>query len=334
MVRPTKDFMVAWNALSGHSGETGWRCIALAPAGSCALMAGRRFPGNEESLLLGFLSATVPVAEKLPEGHGFWISRVDPHADGRKWLALTRRESGSIELFAEMVADVSGAMDAAVAGGEDRILRTLLGRVRAWQEFMRSGAQSLGPEAEIGLVGELSFLGAVLDAGIPPPLALEGWVGPIGGIQDFEIGHGAVEVKSTLSAQGFPAKIGSLEQLDDSARKPLLVAGVKLSQSDSGLNLPDTVLAVRARLEGDQEAQGILGDKLLASGYLDSHAERYTRRFTLQHIRVVEVGQGFPRLTSANVPSGIRRANYEIDLDHTPGTDLGVQAALKRLGAH
>ena len=332
MVRPTNDFTVAWNALSGHSGETGWRCIALAPAGTCVLMAGRRFPGNEESLLVGFSSAAVPAAEKLPEGHGFSISRADPHGDGRKWLALTRKESGSIELFAEMVADVSGVMDAAVPGGEDRILRTLLGRVRSWQEFMRSGAQSLGPEAEIGLVGELSFLGAVLDAGIPPPLAVEGWVGPIGGIQDFEIGHGAVEVKSTLSSQGFPAKIGSLEQLDDSSRKPLFVAGMKFSQSDSGLNLPDAVSAIRARLEGDQEAQRILGDRLLASSYLDSHADRYTRRFTLQRTRVVEVGQGFPRLVSGNVPSGIRRVNYEIDLDHTPGADLGVHDALKRLG--
>src|SRR5512139_3347892 len=126
MARPIDEFLLAWDSLSGSAEQEGWRSIPVTPAGPCVLQAGRRFPGNEESLLAGFSSARIPAAEKLPEGRGFSVERVDPHGDGNTWLALTRRESGSVELFATMVCDVTGAMDAEAASGEERLLRVFL----------------------------------------------------------------------------------------------------------------------------------------------------------------------------------------------------------------
>ncbi len=333
MARPIDEFVMAWAALSGDSSEEGWRSIQVTPAGSCSLMAGRRFPGNEEALLAGFSSARLPPAEKLPEGQGFEVSRADPHGDGNTWIALTRKETGSQELFAEMVGDVAGAMDAVATEGEERLLRTLLTRVRSWQEFMRKGAQALSPEAEIGLVGELAFLKAVVESGVPASLAVEAWVGPLEGIQDFELGTGAVEVKATLSSQGFPAKIGSLEQLDDTPRSPLFVAGARFSQRESGSNLPEFAEAVRESLAGDGEALRMFTDRLLAAGLHETHADRYPRRFVLDRMRIVEVGEGFPRMVPGMVPAGIRRAVYEIDLDRAPGPEVGLVETLKRLGA-
>lgn len=333
MARPIDEFILAWESLSGSSEEEGWRSIPVSPAGLCVLQAGRRFPGNEESLLAGFSAARIPVAEKLPEGRGFSVERVDPRGDGKTWLALTRRESGSVELFTTMVCDVTGAMDAEAASGEERLLRVFLGRVRAWQEFMRKGAQALSPEAEIGLIGELSFLGGIVEAGIPAPLAVESWVGPLDGIQDFEIGTGAVEVKATVSTMGFPAKIGSLEQLDDSIRQPLFIAGARLAQTETGKNLPEFVETVRQALGGDREAEHLLAERLLAAGYFDAHADRYPRRFVLAGTKVVEVAEGFPRITQGTAPLGIKRVIYEIDLDKAPGTPLGTKDALKKLGA-
>jgi len=333
MARPIEEFVLAWGALSGRSEDDGWRGIPVAPAGPCALMAGRRFPGNEEALLAGFSKAKVPTAEKLPEGRGFPVCRADPHGDGKTWIALSRKESGSVELFAEMVGDVAGAMDAEAAEGEERILRAMLSRVRAWQEFMRKGAQALSPEAEIGLVGELSFLRSIIEAGVPAVIAVESWVGPVDGIQDFVLGTGAVEVKATLASRGFPAKIGSLEQLDDSVRKPLFVAGVRFVQRDSGRNLPEWAAGVREMISGDAEASGMFADRLLAAGYHEAHADRYPRRFAHEGTKVVEVGDGFPRIIPGNVPDGIRKVIYEIDLDRAPGGDAGVVGALRGTGA-
>jgi hypothetical protein len=332
MARPTDEFVLAWNSLNGESTEDGWRSIPVARAGSCHLMAARRFPGNGEALLAHFPTAKIPAAEKLPEGRGFTIERVDPHCDGETWLALTRNESGSIELFVAMVGDVVGVLDIEATSGEERLLTIFLGRVRAWQEFMRKGVQGLEPEAEIGLIGELSFLSAMVGVGIPASLAVESWVGPLDGIQDFEIGAGAVEVKATLSTTGFPAKIGSLEQLDDSIRQPLFLAGVRLSQTESGQNLPEFAEQVRELLNDDTAAQRLFADRLLVAGYFETHVDRYSRRFSIAGTKVIEVGEGFPRLTHGTVPSGIRSARYEIDFDRATGESLEPEDAFKKLG--
>ena len=333
MARPSNEFLLAWSSLTGSDTEPGWQAISLTPAGPLQLQAGRRSPDNAEAVLVGFRTARLATS-KLPEGQGFAIERVDPDGDGCIWLALTRKPAGSVELFAAMSCDVVGALDDTAAAGADeaKLFRIFISRVGAWQEFMRKGTQVLSPEAEIGLIGELTLLRAVIDAGIPAAQAIESWVGPFDGIQDFELGTGAVEVKATLSASGFPAKIGSLQQLDDSTRQPLFVAGTRLRQIESGQNLPAIVKTMRLSIQGEPEAEGLLAERLLAAGYIDAHADSYPRRFESAGTRVIEVADGFPRMTSGTVPAGILGARYEIDLDKAPGDNVGIDGALKRLG--
>lgn len=333
MARQNDEFTVAWHSLSGSDEHAGWRTIPIAPAGRCILSAGRRFPENAEALLAGFSAASIGAAERLPDGQGFAVERVDLNDDGRTWVALTRKTTGGIELFSAMVCDVAGALDAEIGADEPHLLRVFLSRVRAWQEFMRKGAQPLSAENEIGLVGELAILAAILDEGVLAASALEAWVGPLGGLRDFEIGTGGIEVKSTLSAAGFPAWVGSLDQLDDSVRQPLFVAGVRLRQAASGSSLPDSVASVRDIVQGYAAAERLLSERLVAAGYFDTQADQYSRCFHIANVRVVEVGPGFPRLTPGEAPPGIVRARYEIDLDKAPGGDIGVGAALKKLGA-
>jgi hypothetical protein len=335
MARPSNEFLMAWSSLTSADSEPGWQAISLPSAGPLQVRAGRRSPDNAEAVLVGFPTAQLAVADKLPEGQGFAVERADPEGNGSLWLALTRKSAGGTELFATMACDVVGALDDGVVSGteETKLMRVLIGRVGAWQEFMRKGTQALSHEAEIGLIGELTLLRAIIDAGVPAALATESWVGPFDGVQDFELGTGALEVKATLSTAGFPAKIGSLEQLDDSTRQPLFVAAVRLRQTESGQNLPAIVEAMRQAIEGDAEPERLLTERLLAAGYIDAHADRYPRRFEQAGIRVLEVAGDFPRLISGNVPAGIIRTMYEIDLDKAPGENVGVEGALKKMGA-
>lgn len=327
------DIERAWRSLRDSADVSGWRSISIATIGPCHLLAGLSFPEKSEALLASFSSSTIPAAEKLPDGQGFAVSRVEPNGDGLGWLALTRSTHGSLDLFTAMVADVAHAMDTESSAEEKGLLRVFLGRIRAWQEFMRKGAQALSPESEIGLVGELTLLRAIIDAGLPLASAIESWVGPLNGIRDFEIGTGALEVKATLSVVGFPAKIGSLEQLDDSVRQPLFLAGARLRQTDTGQSLPELVAEMRDVAAGEAEAMRLLSERLIAAGYLEVHAERYVRRFTLTDTRVVEVKDVFPRLTTGNVPLGVTKATYEIDLDKAAGPSIPTADALKKLGA-
>lgn len=334
MARPSNEFLMAWSSLTGTDIEPGWQAISLPSAGPLQVRAGRRLTDNAEAVLVGFPTARLAAADKLPEGQGFAVERADPEGNGRLWLALSRKAAGSADLFAAMACDVIGVLDDAVAASADetKLMQVLIGRVGAWQEFMRKGTQALSPEVEIGLIGELTLLRAIIDAGVPSVLAIESWVGPLDGIQDFELGTGALEVKATLSAAGFPAKIGSLEQLDNSIRQPLFVAGARLRQTDNGQNLAEIVEAMRLTIKGEAESERLLTERLLAAGYIDSHADRYPRRFEHAGTRVIEVANDFPRLTSGKVPAGIMRAMYEIDLDKAPGENVGAEGALKKLG--
>lgn len=335
MGRPSKEFLLAWTSLSGDDLVPGWRAISLPPAGLVEIQAGRCSPDNSEAILLAFPSVQLAPTEKLPEGQGFSVERADPEGGSQLRLALTRRAAGGDELFTAMVCDVVGALDEAASAGaaDSKLLRVFLGRVGSWQEFMRKGAQALSPEAEIGLVGELTLLHSIIDAGVPVAAAIESWVGPIDGIQDFELGIGSMEVKATLATAGFPVKIGSLEQLDDSVRQPLFLAGARLRQSESGQSLPDFVAEMRDAAKDDAEAARMLSERLIAAGYFDAHADRYVRRLALFDTRIVEVKDGFPRLTPGSVPLGVTRATYEIDLDKAEGQSILVADALRKLGA-
>lgn len=333
MALPIDDFELAWRSLRNSDDAAGWRSISIASIGPCALRAGLSFPEKTEALLVSFSASAIPVAEKLPDGQGFTVSRAEHDGDGMTWLALTRSAHGSVELFSAMVADVAHAMDAESTAEEKRLLRVFLGRIRAWQEFMRKGAQSLNAESEIGLVGELTVLRTIIDAGVPVAAAIESWVGPLDGVRDFEVGTGSIEVKATLAAAGFPAKIGSLDQLDDSVRQPLFLAGARLRQGETGQSLPDLVAEMRDVAAGEPEAVRLLSERLIAAGYFDAHTDRYIRRFTLADTRMVEVKEGFPRLTPGSVPLGVMKATYEIDLDKAAGPSIPAADALKKLGA-
>lgn len=328
-----EDIEFAWRSLRESDDVSGWRSISVATVGPCALRAGLSFPEKSEALLASFPHSAVPAAEKLPDGQGFVVSRVEHDGDGMVWLALTRSAHGSLELFAAMVADVAHAMDIEAESEAKRLLRVFLGRIRAWQVFMRKGAQALSPESEIGLVGELAMLRAIVDAGVPLATAIESWLGPLDGVRDFELGTGSIEVKSTLSTAGFPVKIGSLEQLDDSVRQPLFVAGARLRQTEAGRNLPELIAEIRDIAADDAEATRLLNERMIATGYFDAHADRYVRRFALAETRVVEVKHGFPRLTPGSVPLGVTKAAYEIDLDKAAGPGIPAAEALKKLGA-
>lgn len=326
----------AWRALSYNPDRAaGWSTIRLLIANSRELRAGRYFPGNEESLLVRFGQISLPSNAQLPQGHGFHVSQIDldDGVHGSVWLALSRRPSGSLEMFTLMVLDIIATLKSGAAASEERLFQLFLVRIRAWQEFMRRGADAiLAPDAEVGLYGELVIIRTLLQCGIPAITVINGWVGPLHAVHDFQFGTGAIEVKTTISTSGFRASIGSLDQLDDSLRQPLFIAAVRLCQETSGLSLPNLVESMRASLEDDLEAQQALSLRLLHAGYLDSVAEHYKRSFVHRSTRLMLVNDGFPRLVRSFVPFQIIRASYDLDLDSVICEPVALESALLKLG--
>lgn len=333
MIHPSEELLVAWDSLATVDAKgDGWRSIALSRQGSIPLRAGRRFPGQAEAILAQFSTAVLPPQMKLPEGGGFYVERVSL-GDSSVYIALTKRESASLELFSAMADDVVSILAKCPANDEPKALASLIGRVKAWQEFMRKGGQPLGPESEIGLFGELSLLQSLLAMNMAPAELCEAWQGPLNGLRDFELGTGGIEVKSTISSIGFPAHITSLEQLDDTERQPLFVAAVRLKQTASGQNLPDSIRAAMNVVASDAEAKRLFDERLIAVGYRHSDADQYVRKFEIVETRIFRVGHEFPRLTPNSVPYGVVRASYNLDLDKATTEMVDLYSALQELKA-
>jgi hypothetical protein len=331
MAKLIDEIQLAWNSIHTALGTSGWNTVAVLPSQPGRFRAGRNFPDQCEALLAGFNTNVISRNDKLPEGLGFHVLRVDVDHDGFTWLALTRSANGNLELFSAMVADVLQAVLSAGTKDHSCDLRVFLGRICAWQEFMRKGAAPLSAENEVGLVGELTILEAMLGAGIDSETVIKAWSGPLNGLRDFEIGFGAIEVKTTISSAGLVVKIGSLEQLDDTNCKPIFLGAVKYSLTEIGQTLPGKISETRALLGSDPITLSKFDDRILAAGYLDAHSSQYHRRFSLQKISIIEIDESFPRLTHSNVTSGVISARYEINLEPLLSKDIGLLTALKKL---
>ena len=325
----------AWRALADTRRGEGWQTIPLTVRTPCSLFAARRMPGGEEALLVGFHSMRPVSDSNFPQADGFEVLRLDrdPTGAGRPVVALARRRGGSPELFARMAEDLVELLDGWAAVQEDTARRRFFARIRAWQDFMNRHRESvLSAESELGLFGELVLLERMIEANFPPRDILDAWQGPAGGLQDFILGNGGIEVKTTLSVGGFLATISSLEQLDENLRQPLFVAGIRLALHGSGMTLPEMVDVVGGHLEDNQEVLETFEIRLMQAGLLRSTFNRYTRRFLHASIAILRVQGDFPRLTRANVHPMVRKARYVIDLDLVDAEEVGLKRALDLLG--
>lgn len=324
-----------WRPLEGSSILDGWRSIAIAEHSGCRIRAAKRSPDNAEALLIGFPSAKLSPANQLPSGHGFEVIKttLGEVGDGFNWLALVRQPAGSLDMFGRMVVDVLATVEQSFGVAETVLYQRYLGRIRAWQDFMRRGREGLSSEAELGLIGELTVLAQLINIGVPLYTAIESWKGPLDGLQDFELGSGSIEVKSTLASEGFSAIIESLEQLDDSSRYPLFLAAVKFHLSEEGKTLPEHVGDLRKVLDCDPASLRAFNNCLMHGGYIETHNQMYTRTFAVTKLKIQAVDDNFPRLTLFNVPTGIIHARYNINLDLTQSKTFSLEQALTELGA-
>jgi|26BtaG_2_1085354.scaffolds.fasta_scaffold05349_2 hypothetical protein len=304
-----------WRALKDVEGEE-WALSPLHKTGNVVFHAGRSFPGSRQAIVVDFPAETVKPADRLPGGGGFDVLRLPSRAgsEGREAIALVRLTDGPHELFALMAVNVLRHLEHLGGGTPRATLDAFFVRVREWQEFMANQRRKpLSTEKQAGLLGELFILEALIAHMGSPLAALDSWQGPLKAAQDFHVDSGAIEVKSTAKAQGFVARINSIDQLD-SDLWPMFLCAVRFVEDEAGETLTQCV----NRLREIMESSGVrkqFDALLLLSRYMDEHADRYTRKLLSADVLCFRVEDGFPCLRRATLPSQIRAAQYDLDIE-------------------
>ncbi|HQS46637.1 MAG: hypothetical protein B7Y12_04555 [Rhizobiales bacterium 24-66-13] len=304
----------SWRALVRQDAGEEWRFVHLTEMGGVSIEAGCHFPHGREALIVSFPGSWPINPARLPEGKGFDVARIEGQTvfAGKTAIALVRRLQGSPDIFATMVVDVLRTLEAATGSANGDAAEPFLERVREWQAFMTRTHRPLSSDAQVGLLGELWMLRLLTDTSLGAG-ALDCWQGPLRAAQDFHLRGGAIEVKSTVQAGCFLARINSIEQLDGN-RTPIFLCAFRFQESTGGISLVDLVSELRERF-GHAGVQRSFEALLLVCGYIDEHAPLYGRALTLKDARAFRSEGDMPRLTRSALPAAVRSAAYVLDVD-------------------
>jgi hypothetical protein len=268
--------------------------------------------GNSEPGLLLRLADDTAEVRPLPRMRNLDLGYRE--VAGKRSLVLLLRDSEQKELFASLCHDIVRAGEAATDNGD--ALRRAIRRTMRWHHLLRGGRLGqLSLEEQRGLVGELSFLGHLIDL-IGPRAAIEAWKGPSGSSKDFELKGCLVEVKARRGASKPHVQISSEDQLADvpGCRLFLLVSPVDAVVKPHGQTLADHVRELdRLFSVAEPEAYDLWEEAIAGTGFdfADDYSER---RWVIGKSQFHEVMEGFPRVTPP-VPAGVSGIRYTIGLD-------------------
>jgi hypothetical protein len=175
--------------------------------------------------------------------------------------------------------------------------------------------EGLGIEAQKGLYGELYFLREHVLTHLGTRGVLT-WTGPRRAAQDFQFSRWAIEVKTSAVTLPTRIQIASEYQLDDSNLNALFLYYLSIEQSQiDSETLVDIVRSIRERLATDPVASEAFEDSLLDVGYLDAHAFLYSSSgFHIRGSSFYMVTEGFPRITTKDLPQGVGDISYSISI--------------------
>lgn len=241
-----------------------------------------------------------------------FVGLAEASSKDRKCVLLRLQDSRFREAFTLVVQDI---LDHALnASNIAEVGSRLEARLEHWIHcFESSDLQPLEPHRQRGLWAELDLLQTLAISQLGQRTAVESWLGPEGGNQDFIFPRLAVEVKSSAAEPNLKMRISNVLQLDPPGPAPLFIYFLSLAQTAEGMSLADKVSAIRSAL--DEQSLGLFERKLQRAGYLTVHESEYSQsRFDRREVRIFHVRDGFPRLREAALPKGVGGVKYAVEV--------------------
>lgn len=248
------------------------------------------------------------------ELHGISVDLRDGDAPHQLRLVLTLDRNVDQDLFLGLCQTLVNALEPATTSAE--ALTLTLAHIRRWRTFLAGRkARRLSDEEVRGLWAELQYMRALYAGRLTAAATVDAWTGADMRQQDFIFDNTAVEVKSLLGRDRNTVRISSEDQLATVVDGLFLVTYRLTVATDSSgaLSLNSLVELIEDELD-DADALEVFSQKLADFGYLPITAYA-TPEFIVAERQTYRVEGGFPRLVRAELPSGIARVSYEIELE-------------------
>ena len=256
---------------------------------------------------------TVVHANYLKRFRGIAIEVVKLDAT-QKQFTIFLLEDSLEDVFVLFLEDVLSSLFA--VSKEEEALVLIHSRVNHWKDlFAKLSGETLTPERQRGLYGELLILQMLLQASKDKLKTLNAWQGPHGGNHDFILDKIALEVKTTKA--GAPTLgISNEMQLDYSGWEALYVSLVVLSEIKGGTDtLSALINEIQNLLASDLELVALLLSKLQLAGIPNDMTDGYADiGYHLRACRHFHVTKGFPSIITTDIPDAISEVKYKVDI--------------------
>ena len=285
----------------------------ILPDGRRNLFLGLETPSRNRMLILRVSVQSIRRLPDVPDSRGL-IVRIEPRETGNNEaeVVLALVDSEHRDIFDLLIQDLVAAAEQ--PEDESEGLRRFLARLSNWQHLLRRlGPRGLTREGQQGLWGELWVLKEVVTPVTGILRALDGWRGPMGTDQDFQMGSTCIEVKTSIAAHFDRLAISSERQLEVPEEVHLLLLALSLDgRPNHGETLPEMVGTVRAAASG-AGCLHLLEHRLDLLGYSDGDAHLYGDiGYTVRSLHPFRVELGFPRIVSGDLLEGIGEVRYSV----------------------
>ena len=283
----------------------------ILPDGRRNFFLGLETPSRHRMLILRVGADSVRELPDVPDSRGLNVRveiRESESHEAEVVLALT--ESQHRDIFDLLVRDLVG--EAELPPDEREGLLRFLARLSDWQQLLRRlGPKGLGREAQQGLWGELWALREVVAPVTGMRRAVDGWRGPMGTDQDFQLGTTCVEVKTSMAANLDRLNISGERQLEVPADVVLILLGLSLDgRVGHGETLAEMIESVR-NAASESGCQHVLDLRIDLCGYEHDDEKMYSDiGYSVRSLHPFRVEKGFPRIVSGDLRTGISDVRY------------------------
>ncbi|HFS8199901.1 TPA: PD-(D/E)XK motif protein [Serratia marcescens] len=247
--------------------------------------------------------------------HGLHLDLRRRQVPGREWFVLTLERDVDSDIFLglceTLISSLREVKDASAA------LAVALAHIKRWKAFLAGRSFRILSAEEIrGLFAELQFLRLLYNRStLDQHAAVEAWCGAERLQQDFVFGDTAVEVKSLSGKERCTVRISSEDQLASTVERLFLMTFRLRDGKDSDVaqSLNSLVAVIESELSDADALEGFSA-RLAAYGYAPLH-EYNLPLLVVTSKQAYQVDGDFPRLIRAELPNGIIRLSYEIELE-------------------